>query len=589
MPTEYAQKNPLRQAVRNIKNLPALVFHALSRRPEEIQQKAVCGPSEDNPIILISSCINSRESGDFKYNGGVKIYNLLVKLLRKNGYQAFIVTHDGKFQPWLIEHAPHVSLETACAWKQAGIPLVFITGWAEAKAFIGLADRLYFYDCELAYTAGPHLTSLKKLMETRIQGVSTHSRTQQAWYMATFNCAVNLIPIWSDEMYWHPHAARRRAGLIGYMMESATSENEIGEIAQRCKERNVVVEFIEVAGDESTIIETMQQCDLYIGLNPGKHPLWGEGSPLSQQEAMHAGCVVVAYDVHGNREYIIPGYSGFLGPRGRPDILADYVVALMQNLELKEQIRATSVDLASRAFVASGRWGLVREFLNLKDCKCEPADTPVSVLTKLQLEKHLGAPAYIGEDEIAVFAKYASQAATTLVEIGSGYGSSALLMLRHAPPTAMIYSFDPFLPDSMSGFRVMPSQCRQNVHRALTSLSMLYAFPRWCLYVQPSFEVVRGWQRQIDFLYIDGDHNYPAVKKDFEDWLKFVKPGGVIVLHDSRREPDAPDNAFAQGWPGPTQLANELKSSGCVELIEEVFSMTVWRRTDSACRQCSVQ
>lgn len=36
----------------------------------------------------------------------------------------------------------------------------------------------------------------------------------------------------------------------------------------------------------------------------------------------------------------------------------------------------------------------------------------------------------------------------------------------------------------------------------------------------------------VDFLFIDGDHSYEGVKRDFYDYSRFVKQGGLIVLHD---------------------------------------------------------
>jgi predicted O-methyltransferase YrrM len=36
----------------------------------------------------------------------------------------------------------------------------------------------------------------------------------------------------------------------------------------------------------------------------------------------------------------------------------------------------------------------------------------------------------------------------------------------------------------------------------------------------------------IDFLFIDGDHSYQGVKKDWEMYGPLVKKGGVIVFHD---------------------------------------------------------
>ena len=39
-------------------------------------------------------------------------------------------------------------------------------------------------------------------------------------------------------------------------------------------------------------------------------------------------------------------------------------------------------------------------------------------------------------------------------------------------------------------------------------------------------------EREIDFLFIDGDHSYEGVKSDFYSYLPFVKPGGKIAFHD---------------------------------------------------------
>lgn len=38
--------------------------------------------------------------------------------------------------------------------------------------------------------------------------------------------------------------------------------------------------------------------------------------------------------------------------------------------------------------------------------------------------------------------------------------------------------------------------------------------------------------RKIDFLFIDGDHSYEGVKKDFEIFSKYVAVGGIIAFHD---------------------------------------------------------
>lgn len=40
-------------------------------------------------------------------------------------------------------------------------------------------------------------------------------------------------------------------------------------------------------------------------------------------------------------------------------------------------------------------------------------------------------------------------------------------------------------------------------------------------------------KRNIDFLFIDGDHTYKAVRADFELYSGLMAPGGTIVLHDA--------------------------------------------------------
>lgn len=37
---------------------------------------------------------------------------------------------------------------------------------------------------------------------------------------------------------------------------------------------------------------------------------------------------------------------------------------------------------------------------------------------------------------------------------------------------------------------------------------------------------------KIDFLFIDADHSYEGVKKDFEMYSPLVRPGGIIAFHD---------------------------------------------------------
>ncbi|MBA7660163.1 hypothetical protein ES703_68162 [subsurface metagenome] len=43
-------------------------------------------------------------------------------------------------------------------------------------------------------------------------------------------------------------------------------------------------------------------------------------------------------------------------------------------------------------------------------------------------------------------------------------------------------------------------------------------------------EILKG--NEIDFLFIDGDHSYEGVKKDFEMYSSLVTKNGIISFHD---------------------------------------------------------
>ena len=39
--------------------------------------------------------------------------------------------------------------------------------------------------------------------------------------------------------------------------------------------------------------------------------------------------------------------------------------------------------------------------------------------------------------------------------------------------------------------------------------------------------------RPVDLLYVDGDHHYAEVRRDWELYSPLVRPGGTVVLHDA--------------------------------------------------------
>lgn len=68
--------------------------------------------------------------------------------------------------------------------------------------------------------------------------------------------------------------------------------------------------------------------------------------------------------------------------------------------------------------------------------------------------------------------------------------------------------------------------------------------------------------RKIDFLFIDGDHRYEGVKRDYALYSPLVRPGGLVALHDIVYYPDRADVEVSRLW-------GELKTSG--QPVEEII------------------
>ncbi len=47
-----------------------------------------------------------------------------------------------------------------------------------------------------------------------------------------------------------------------------------------------------------------------------------------------------------------------------------------------------------------------------------------------------------------------------------------------------------------------------------------------------SAEVATDFEKRVDFLFIDGGHDYESVKADVDCWLAKLNPNGLVLFHD---------------------------------------------------------
>lgn len=154
-----------------------------------------------------------------------------------------------------------------------------------------------------------------------------------------------------------------------------------------------------------------------------------------------------------------------------------------------------------------------------------------------------------------------------ILEIGGEWGMSASLFAHATPSTVRIVTIDIFSGSLLTS------------HRA--NLSEAGLSGRTEQIVGDSKQVIDGWDTELDLLFIDGDHSYAGAKADFENWTRFVKVGGLLLVHDT---------AIASN-PLPHPLHFEVSRAmiewlntqdGAWETLRAVDTLSVFRRVKAA-------
>ncbi|MGI9421513.1 MAG: class I SAM-dependent methyltransferase, partial [Geminicoccaceae bacterium] len=61
-----------------------------------------------------------------------------------------------------------------------------------------------------------------------------------------------------------------------------------------------------------------------------------------------------------------------------------------------------------------------------------------------------------------------------------------------------------------------------------------------------SHEIGATWEKPINFLFVDGSHEFDDVMQDYSDFYPWVKPGGMIAFHDVLPHRDGPYRAWQE-------------------------------------------
>jgi predicted O-methyltransferase YrrM len=118
----------------------------------------------------------------------------------------------------------------------------------------------------------------------------------------------------------------------------------------------------------------------------------------------------------------------------------------------------------------------------------------------------------------------------TVLEIGTASGGTLFLWTRVAAEDAELFSVD--LPGGEFGDGYPAWKCP--LYRSFALPGQTVHLLRADSHREESLRTLVAMigQRPLDFLFIDGDHRYEGVKRDFEMYRPLVRPGGLIAFHD---------------------------------------------------------
>lgn len=117
-----------------------------------------------------------------------------------------------------------------------------------------------------------------------------------------------------------------------------------------------------------------------------------------------------------------------------------------------------------------------------------------------------------------------------ILEIGTAMGGTLYLLSRFSASRATLISID--LPQAKVGDMALPTN--PSFFKNIVQKKQRVALIRDDSHKFSTFQKIKKILKngKIDVLFIDGDHTYEGVKKDFEMYKSLVKSGGLICFHD---------------------------------------------------------
>lgn len=133
-----------------------------------------------------------------------------------------------------------------------------------------------------------------------------------------------------------------------------------------------------------------------------------------------------------------------------------------------------------------------------------------------------------------------------VLEIGTSNGGTLFLWSRIAAQNARLISIDLPLGRYGGGYPAWKRYFYRSFARSNQDIVLIRADSHAPATREKIAAILQ--ENRLDLLFIDGDHSYEGVTKDFAMYEPFVKNGGTIIFHDIVPNREGTDYGVARYW-----------------------------------------
>lgn len=148
--------------------------------------------------------------------------------------------------------------------------------------------------------------------------------------------------------------------------------------------------------------------------------------------------------------------------------------------------------------------------------------------------KNVPVEMYQDEEEFAaLLAEFRKLKPKKILEVGSMFGGTLWHWINNAPKGASVLAVDLVVPESDGRYLEQKiGHDEQWPGWAKDAKVNLLVMDEDSKSPRVREAILDFLGNDIDFVFIDGDHSYNAVRADFDNFAPFVKDGGIVALHD---------------------------------------------------------